>query len=99
LEGAVGCVVDVGRLGIPVARVELVDAAQIAAINRHDDMDHEVAPTLFLEFHGSSPEVAAQPPEARELALEHGATRFSAATDEAERRRLWHARHRAYDAA
>jgi D-lactate dehydrogenase (cytochrome) len=99
LEGAVTCVLDVGRLGIPVARIELADAAQIAAINRHDDMDHEVAPTLFLEFHGSQTEVEAQAAEVQEIALEHGASRFAWATDESDRRKLWHARHRAYDAA
>jgi D-lactate dehydrogenase (cytochrome) len=99
LEGAVTCVLDVGRLGIPVARIELADAAQIEAINRHDEMDHEVAPTLFLEFHGSQTEVEAQAAEVQEIALEHGASQFAWATDEADRRKLWHARHRAYDAA
>jgi D-lactate dehydrogenase (cytochrome) len=99
LEGAVTCVLDVGRLGIPVARIELADAAQIDAINRHDDMDHEVAPTLFLEFHGSQSEVEAQAAEVQEVALEHAASTFSWATDEGDRRRLWQARHRAYDAA
>ena len=99
LEGAVSCVTDVGRYGIPVARMELADAAQIEAINRHDEMDHEVAPTLFLEFHGSQTEVEAQAAEVQGLALEHGASRFAWATDEGERRRLWRARHRAYDAA
>jgi D-lactate dehydrogenase (cytochrome) len=99
LEGAVDTVLDVGRLGIPVARIELADAAQIEAINRHDEMDHELAPTLFLEFHGSQTEVEAQAAEVQEVALEHGASRFAWATDESERRRLWHARHRAYDAA
>jgi D-lactate dehydrogenase (cytochrome) len=99
LEGAVSCVLDVGRLGIPVARIELADAAQIDAINRHDAMDHEVAPTLFLEFHGAQSEVEAQAAEVQELALEHGASQFSWATDESDRRKLWHARHRAYDAA
>jgi D-lactate dehydrogenase (cytochrome) len=99
LEGAVTCVLDVGRLGIPVARIELADAAQIEAINRHDEMDHEVAPTLFLEFHGSQTEVEAQAAEVQEVALEHGASQFHWATDEADRRKLWHARHRAYDAA
>jgi D-lactate dehydrogenase (cytochrome) len=99
LEGAVDTVLDVGRLGIPVARIELADAAQIEAINRYDEMDHEVAPTLFLEFHGSQTEVEAQAAEVQELALEHGASQFAWATDESERRRQWRARHRAYDAA
>ena len=99
LDGAVECVVAVLRLGIPIARIELADAAQIDAINRHDEMDHEVAPTLFLEFHGAQNEVEEQAAEVQEIALEHGASQFAWATDEAERRRLWHARHASYDAA
>src|SRR3954469_12176976 len=99
LEGGVDCGLDVGGLGIPVARIELADAAQIDAINRYEESAHEVAPTLFLEFHGSQTEVEAQAAEVQELALEHGASAFAWATDEAERRRLWRARHRAYDAA
>src|SRR3954452_2235508 len=99
LEGAGNCVLDVGRVGIPVARIELADAAQIDAINRYEESAHEVAPTLFLEFHGSQTEVEAQAAEVQELALEHGASTFAWATDESDRRRLWRARHRAYDAA
>jgi D-lactate dehydrogenase (cytochrome) len=99
LEGAVNCVLDVGRLGIPVARIELADAAQIDAINRFEESVHEVAPTLFLEFHGSQTDVEAQAAEVQEIALEHGASTFAWATDESERRRLWRARHRAYDAS
>jgi D-lactate dehydrogenase (cytochrome) len=98
-EGAVNCVLDVGRLGVPVARIELADAAQIDAINRFEGSAHEIAPTLFLEFHGSQTEVEAQAAEVQELALEHGASTFAWATDESERRTLWRARHRAYDAA
>src|SRR3954451_23461534 len=99
LQGAVNCVLDVGRLGVPVARIELADAAQIDAINRFEESAHEVAPTLFLEFHGSQTEVEAQAAEVQELALEHGASTFAWATDESDRRRLWRARHAAYDAA
>jgi D-lactate dehydrogenase (cytochrome) len=99
LEGAVDCVLDVGRLGIPVARIELADAAQIDAINRFEESSHEVAPTLFLEFHGSQTDVETQAAEVQELALEHGASTFAWATDESERRRLWRARHRAYEAS
>jgi D-lactate dehydrogenase (cytochrome) len=98
LGAAVETVMDVGRLGVPVARIELADATMIAAINAFDAMDHPVAPTLFLEFHGSPAEVEAQAAEVRELAAEHGAAGFEWAADEAERRRLWRARHRALDA-
>jgi len=61
-------------------------------------MEHVVVPTLFLEFHGTPDEVKAQAAETQEIAVEHGGEGFRWATDEAERRRMWEARHRAYDA-
>ena len=39
-----------------------------------------------------------RPTETETIAAEHGGRASSGPTDEAERRRLWHARHRAYDA-
>lgn len=99
VEAAVQCVVRVGQYAIPVARIELADELQIQAINRHDQTSFEVAPTLFLEFHGASEEdVASQAREAAAIAAEYGGSGFAWASDERERRRLWRARHRAYDA-
>jgi D-lactate dehydrogenase (cytochrome) len=98
LRDAVDCVVAVSQHAIPVARIELLDEMLIEAINRDSGSDHAVAPTLFLEFHGSPDEVRARAAEAEEVAGEHGATGFRWATDETQRRRMWHARHRAYDA-
>jgi D-lactate dehydrogenase (cytochrome) len=99
VRDAVECVTEVTQYGIPVARIELADELQIEAINRHDQTSFAVAPTLFLEFHGTSDEdVAAQARETGEIAAEHGGSGFSWAADERERRRIWHARHRAYDA-
>ena len=97
---AVRCVVAVAQYAIPVARIELADELQIEAINRHDQTSFEVAPTVFLEFHGmSEADVAAQAQETADIAAEHRGGEFAWASDERERRRLWHARHRAYDAA
>jgi D-lactate dehydrogenase (cytochrome) len=97
---AVQCAVGVGQYAIPVARIELADELQIEAINRHDDTSFQVAPTLFLEFHGmSESDVAAQAQETAGIAAEFGGSGFAWASEEGERRRLWHARHRAYDAA
>ncbi len=99
LADAVGCVVRIGQYGIPVVRVELADELQIEAINRRNDTRYTVAPTLFLEFSGrSAEEVAAQAQETAEIAAEFGGGAFSWATDEAERRKLWHARHGALEA-
>jgi D-lactate dehydrogenase (cytochrome) len=94
MRAAVDCVTEVLQHGIRVARIELADELQIEAINRFEGTAHAVAPTLFLEFHGSPEEVAAQAIETRGIAEGHGALSFEHAAGEAERRRLWHARHR-----
>jgi D-lactate dehydrogenase (cytochrome) len=100
VAAAVQCAVGIGQYAIPVARMELADELQIEAINRHDRTTFQVAPTLLLEFHGmSEADVAAQAEEARSIAAEFGGGDFAWASDEQERRRLWHVRHRAYDAA
>jgi D-lactate dehydrogenase (cytochrome) len=98
LRDAVDCVLAVSQHAIPVARIELLDEMLIDAINRHNGLDLAVAPTLFLEFHGTPDEVAAQAKETEQITADHGGTGFAWATDEAHRRRMWDARHRAYDA-
>src|SRR6478735_1957807 len=98
LDAAVDTVIEVLAHAIPVARIELLDDVQIDAVNRHFELDLDVAPTLFLEFHGSADETRAQAAEAGEIAESHGVRGFNWAADEAERRRLWHARHGAYEA-
>ena len=100
VAAAVQCAVGISQYAIPVARIELADELQIEAINRHDETTFAVAPTLFFEFHGMSQEdVAAQAQEAASIAAEFGGSDFAWASDERERRRIWHVRHRAYDAA
>jgi D-lactate dehydrogenase (cytochrome) len=100
VAAAVQCAVGIGQYAIPVARMELADELQIEAINRHDQTTFQVAPTLLFEFHGmSDADVAAQAEEAGSIAAEFGGGDFAWASDERERRRLWHVRHRAYDAA
>ncbi len=99
LHAAVQCVVRVGQHAVPVARIELLDEQQIEAINRYEETAYTVAPSLFMEFHGSSDaDVEAQSRETAEIAAEYGGSDFTWAADETERRRLWRARHRSYDA-
>jgi D-lactate dehydrogenase (cytochrome) len=99
LDAAVQCVVRVGQYAIPVSRIELVDEHQVEALNHHFDTSFAVAPTLFLEFEGASDaDVEAQARETAEIAAELGGSEFAWATDERERRRLWHARHGAMEA-
>ncbi len=81
-----------------MARIELADELTIDMINKHFEFDMPLTPTLFLEFHGGEAEVAAQAESVREIAEGHGLQHYEAAADESERRRLWRARHGAYEA-
>ncbi len=100
LEGAVRTVITTIQLGIPVARIELLDDITMDAVNRYSGLDCPVTPTLFLEFHGSSERhVAEQAEMVKAIAAEEGGRDFQWATDEAARAKLWKARHDAYFAA
>ena len=99
LDDAVSCVIRAIQLGVPVARIELLDDVQMDAVNRRFGFDYPGANTLFLEFHGSAAGVVEQADEVAAIAKELGAGEFAWATNEDERRRLWEARHAAYEAA
>ena len=99
LEDAVACVIRTIQLGVPVARIELLDDVQMDAVNRRSGLAYPVAPTLFLEFHGSPAGVAEQSEEVKRIASELGGGDFAWATSEEERRRLWEARHASYEAS
>jgi len=95
---AVECVIATIQSGIPVARIELLDEVQMDATMRRHPLGYRVAPTLLLDFHGSAAGVAEQAERVREIAAEHGCPDFVWASGEDERRRLWRARHEAYEA-
>jgi D-lactate dehydrogenase (cytochrome) len=100
IRGAVETVIATIQLGVPVARIELLDDVQMDAINRYAKTTYPVAPTLLFEFHGESENhVASQAETAQSLAAEHGGRGFEWATRAEDRERLWHARHNAHYAA
>jgi D-lactate dehydrogenase (cytochrome) len=99
LGGAIQTVIETIQLGIPVARIELLDETQVRACNGYSDLDLSEVPTLFLEFHGSPASVVEQSSEVEGLAREHGGHGWSRASDPSEREKLWRARHEAYYAA
>ena len=53
VESAVNTVIATIQYGIPIARMELLDESMIDGVNRYSKTEFEIAPTLFLEFHGS----------------------------------------------
>jgi D-lactate dehydrogenase (cytochrome) len=99
IENAVDAVILTIQSGVPVARIELLDEAQMAAINKYSKLDHAVAPTLFFEFHGSPAGVAEQAEAVKAIAGELGGADFRWAVTQEERSKLWQARHDAYYAA
>lgn len=96
IAAAVSAVIQTIQLGIPVARIEILDALSIRAINRHSKTALREAPTLFFELHGSPAGVAEQTATLRAIAAEHGGMDFEWADKPEDRTRLWQARHDAY---
>ena len=85
------------QMGIPVARIELLDDVQMDACIRYSKLDgYEAKPTLFFEFHGTQAGVAEQAGQMQALVAEHGGGAFRWATAPEERTKLWKARHNAY---
>lgn len=99
LEGAVTTVVESIQLGVPLARVEILDDAQMKACNAWSKLDYPELTTLFFEFHGSPAGVAEQIETVRGLADANGGGEFRWSNLPEERSRLWKARHEAYYAA
>ena len=100
MQGAVETVIATIQLGVPVARLELLDETQIDAVNRYSKTSYPVAPTLLFEFHGDNDRhVGEQAENVQALAAERGGHRFEWATRLEDRERLWQARHDALYAA
>jgi D-lactate dehydrogenase (cytochrome) len=100
IKGAVDTVIATIQLGVPVARIELLDDVQVDAVNRHSKTSYAVADTLLFEFHGDSErDVSEQAKVVEGLAAERGGRGFQWATRLEDRERLWHARHNVHFAA
>jgi len=93
VESAVNTVITTIQCGIPVARMELVDAASIDAINKYSNLDNPVKPTLFLEFHGSEAGAREHAEAVEALSKEFGGEDFRWTSNMEERNKLWQARH------
>ncbi|MER1972925.1 MAG: FAD-linked oxidase C-terminal domain-containing protein [Psychrobacter alimentarius] len=99
IEDACQAVMLTIQMCLPIARIELLDALQIKACNQYDNLSLTETPTLFVEFHGTEASVQEQAQIFTEIIEEFGGRDFSWDTNEAERKRLWQARHNAYHAS
>ena len=99
IEAAVRTTIEIIQLGVPIARVELIDAGTIRMVNAHSKLGLREEPMLLMEFHGSPNSVKEQAELVQELAGGHGGNAFEWASTPEARTRLWTARHNAYFAA
>jgi D-lactate dehydrogenase (cytochrome) len=99
IEAAVRTTIQIIQLGVPIARVELIDDNTVRMVNVHSKLTLREEPLLLMEFHGSPSGVKEQAELVQEIATEHGGNAFEWATTPEERTRLWTARHNAYFAA
>jgi D-lactate dehydrogenase (cytochrome) len=96
IEAAVRSTIQIIQLGIPIARVELIDGNTVRMVNAHSKLSLREEPLLLMEFHGSPTGVKEQAEAVQEIATGFGGTAFEWATTPEERTRLWTARHNAY---
>jgi len=99
IESAVRCTIQIIQMGIPIARVELIDSNTVRMVNTYAKLSLREEPLLLMEFHGSPTGVKEQAELVQEIASEFGGTAFEWASTPEERTRLWTARHNAYFAA
>ena len=96
VEAACNAVITTIQMGIPVARMELLDAQCVTAINAYSGLDLPVSPLLLLEFHGTENSVAEQSGSFGEIADDAGGSDFEWTANTEERNKLWQARHDSY---
>ena len=99
VEDACNAVIASFQYGLPVARIELLNALQVRACNAYSNLSLPETPLLLLEFHGSETGVIEQAELFGDIASEHGGSGYTFTTREEERTKLWQARHDAYWAA
>jgi D-lactate dehydrogenase (cytochrome) len=98
IADAVDCVIATIQSGIPMARIEFLDEATVAACNAFAGTNMTAEPQLMVEFHGSPAGVQEQTERFGEIAADLGCTGFDWAKATEDRNKLWKMRHNAYPA-
>ena len=96
VHDAVAAVIDAIQIGLPLARIELMDVESVVAVNSYSGSDLPPNPHLLLEFHGSDNSVAEQAEVFGQITAEHGGHGFQWATRTEDRNALWAMRHNAF---
>lgn len=93
VRDAVDAVIETIQLGIDVARIELLDATAVRAVNAYSGTELPEQTLLLLEFHGTETGTSHAIGQCREVMRGHRGESFEQTIDAADRRRLWQARH------
>lgn len=96
VEAACNAVIMTIQMGVPVARIELLDAESVEALNAYSKLSLPVSPLLLLEFHGSVSSVKEQAKTFGDIADDLGGTGFAWTSKAEERTAMWQARHDIY---
>ncbi len=96
IDDAVNAVISTIQMGIPMARIEFVDAEIAAAFNKYSGSELPLLPHLMVEFHGSEAAVAEQATLFGEVAEQFDGAGFEWARQAEDRKALWAMRHNAY---
>ena len=96
IDAAVQATIQIIQMGVPIARVELLDEYAVAAVNAHDKLGLITTPMLMFEFHGTPASVAEQVKTVQDIAAEFKGSGFVWADKVEDRTKLWQARHNAY---
>lgn len=100
LRAACNTVITAMQMGIPMARIELLDDVQMRACIAYSKLTgYKEKPTLFLEFHGTQAYVKEQAELMQSISDENGGTAYKWVTAQEDRNALWTARHQGYYAA
>lgn len=99
LDRAVQAVITTIQIGIPIARIELLDDSMMEALNKYSKLEYPEEHTLFLEFHGTENSVQEQVETVQMICEEFGGGNFQWTVYAEDRNRLWQARHDAAYAA
>jgi D-lactate dehydrogenase (cytochrome) len=99
IEGACNATIAALQMGLPLARIELLDEVQLRACNAYSHLALPETPTLFLEFHGTQASAREQVEAFAAIARAEGGGEFRWADRQEDRTKLWQARHDAYWAA
>ncbi|WP_417239441.1 FAD-binding oxidoreductase [Celeribacter halophilus] len=93
---AVEAVIATIQVGLPMARIEFLDAESVHAVNLYSGANFPLKPHLFVEFHGSEATVAEQVEMFGEIVHDFGGSDFEWAAKSEDRTALWTMRHHAY---